>query len=65
MNASISQRALPELYHEQCCVCGARYDEWCKDKHTYRRQKPHKARYDQAARADYLAWKNLGARQTG
>lgn len=65
MGTSDPRRALPELYYEPCLVCGAQFDEACRDKHAYRMQRPHKARYDQAARADLLAWKNLGARKTG
>lgn len=65
MGTSDPRRALPELYYEPCLVCGAEFDQWCRDAHGMRKHHPHKARYDQAARADLLAWKNLGARRAG
>lgn len=59
-----SPKRAPNLYFEPCIVCGAEHGERCFDAHGLR-MAPHRARVDEKARADLLAWKNLGARKTG
>jgi hypothetical protein len=63
--SSPASRAAPSLYFTPCAVCGAEFDQACRDAHTIRMHQPHKARYDSKARADVLAWKSLGAQATG
>lgn len=65
MNPPTSTPSLVPSYFDACPVCGVRHSDPCRDPYGRRIKQTHKARYDAKAREDFLAWRRLGARQTG